>query len=50
MITHLRHKKDKKIQDIIIKDVRNLFILKKKTMDDTAIKDMRNLFNFKKKM
>ena len=34
-------------EEKIIKDVRNLFRLKKQ-IDDTAIKDIRNLFRLKK--
>ena len=48
MVSHLRRKKDKKIEEIIIKDVRELYILKK--LDEIAIKDMINLLNCKKKM
>ena len=35
-------------EEKIIKDVRNLFRLKKQ-IDDTAIKDIRNLFRLKKR-
>ena len=35
------------VEEKIIKDVRNLFRLKKQ-IDDTAIKDIRNLFRLKK--
>ena len=37
----------KKIEKNIIKDVRNIFRLKK-WIDDTTIKDIRNLFRLKK--
>ena len=40
-------KKIKKCQKDLIKDVRNLFRLKKE-IGDTAIKDIRNLFRLKK--
>ena len=41
---------DKKIEDNIIKDVKNLFRLKKPKQEtcDTAIRDIRNLFRLKK--
>ena len=32
MMTHLRYEKDKKIEDNIIKDLRNIFRLKKTLM------------------
>ena len=41
-----RLEKDKKIEDNITKDVRNLFRLKKET-DDSTIKIIRNLFRLK---
>ena len=34
-------------EENIIKDIRNLFRLKKKEIDYTAIKDIRNLFTQK---
>ena len=40
-------KKIKKIEDNIIKNVRNHFRLKKE-IDDTTVKDIRNLFRLKK--
>ena len=44
----LRHEKDKKIEDTIIKDVRNNFRLKKRkengVIKDRVIRDIRNLF------
>ena len=40
-------KKKKKIEDNIIKDVRNLFTLQNE-IDDTAIKDIKNIFRLKK--
>ena len=43
----LRLEKDKIIEESIIKDVRNLFRLKKE-MNGNAIKDIRNLFRPKK--
>ena len=42
-----RLEKGKKIGGNIIKDVRNLFRLKKE-IDVTAIKDIRDIFRFKK--
>ena len=46
---YTRFEKDKqKIEDNIIKDVRNLFKLRKE-IDDTTVKDLRNLFRLKKK-
>ena len=41
---------DKNIEDNIIKDVKNLFRLKKLKQEtsDTAIRDIRNLFRLKK--
>ena len=39
----LKFEKDKKVKDNIIKDVRNLFRLKKE-IDDAAIKDIRKYF------
>ena len=46
---HLRLEKvRKKIDDNIIKDVKNLFRLKNK-IDDTIIIDERNLFRLKKR-
>ena len=48
MIKCSRLEKDKKnIETNIIKDVRNIFNLKKER-NDTAIKDMRNLSRLKK--
>ena len=44
-----RLEKDKKLEDNIIKDVTNLFKLKKE-IDDTAIKNIRNLFRVKKEI
>ena len=41
-------KKDKKIGDTIIKDVRDLFRLKKE-IDCTKMEDIRNIFRLKKK-
>ena len=41
-------KKTKKLEDNIIKDVKNIFRLKKE-IDYTTIKDVRNLFRLKKK-
>ena len=43
-----RFEKDKKVEDHIIKHVRNLFRIKQE-IDDTTIKDIRNLFRVKKK-
>ena len=43
-----RVEKDKKIEDNIIKDVKNLFRLKNE-IGDTTIKDVRNLFQLKKR-
>ena len=40
--------KDKKTEDNIIKDARNIFRLKKE-IDDSTIKDVRNLFSLKNK-
>ena len=43
----LRHEKDKKIEDTIIKDVRNNFRLKKRengVIKNRVIRDIRNLF------
>ena len=37
-----RFERDKKIEENIIKDVRNIFRLKE--IDDTTIKDIRNFF------
>ena len=45
-MTSSRLGKDKKAEDNVIKDLRNLFRLKK-LIDDTAIKDIRNLFRLK---
>ena len=45
----LRLEKDKRKEDTIIKDVRNLFRLKKE-INDNIIKDRTNLFGLKKKM
>ena len=39
--------KDKKIEDDIVKDARNLFRLEKE-IDDTTIKDIRNVFRLRK--
>ena len=39
--------KDEKIEDNVIKDVKNLFRLKKE-IDDTRIKGIRNIFRLKK--
>ena len=36
-------------EENIIKDMRNLFKLKKKELNDTAVKDIRNLFRLEKK-
>ena len=47
MTNPLRLGKDKIIEDIIVKDVRNLFRLKKKK-NENKIKDTRNLFRLKK--
>ena len=44
-----RLEKDKKIEENIIKDVRNLFKIKQK-IDDTRIKDVRNIFRLKKEI
>ena len=44
-----RLEKDKKLEGNIIKDVTNLFKLKKE-IDDTAIKNIRNLFRVKKEI
>ena len=45
----LKFEKDKRIEDNIIMDVRNLFRLNKE-IDDNIIKNIRNLFNYKMKM
>ena len=42
-----RLEKDKRIEDNIIKDVRNLFRLEKE-IDYTTVKDIRNLFRLRK--
>ena len=42
----LRHEKDSRIEDNMIKDVRNLFSQKK--IDDNIFKDIRNPFRIKK--
>ena len=47
MMENSRLEKDKKIEDNIIKDVRNLFRLKTE-IDDTTIKCIRILFRLKK--
>ena len=44
-----RFEKDKKVEDHIIKHVRNLFRIKQE-IDDTTIKDIRNLFRVKKEI
>ena len=43
-------KKTEKVEDNMIKDVRNLFRFKKKKIDGKAIKDIRNHCKLKKKM
>ena len=48
-MTHLRHKKDNKIEHNIIENARNLFRLKKE-VDVTPIKDIRNHFRQKNKI
>ena len=48
MMKNLRHEKDKKIEGNIIKDVNNIFRLKKE-MDENRIKDLTNRFRLKKK-
>ena len=40
----MTHEKDEKIKDNIIKDVRNLFRLKKEAIIDRVIRDLKNLF------
>ena len=47
MMARLRHEKDEKIDNNIMKEVRNLFRLIKE-INDTTIKDIRNLFGLKK--
>ena len=47
MMKFSRLEKNKKIEDNIIKDVRDPFRLKKE-IDDTTIKDIINLFSLKK--
>ena len=42
-----RLEKDKKIEEKLIKDVRNLFGLKE-DIDDTTLKDKRNLYRLRK--
>ena len=44
-----RFEKGKKIEDNIIKDVRNLFRIKTE-IDDTRIKDFRNISRMKKEI
>ena len=46
MMKSRRLEKDKKIDDTIIKYVRNLFRLKKE-IDDTAMKNIRTVFRLK---
>ena len=48
-MNNLRPDKDKRIDDNIIKDVRNLFRLKQQ-IDNHIIKDERILFRLKKKL
>ena len=48
-MNNLRLDKDKRIDDNIIKDVRNLFRLKQQ-IDNHIIKDERILFRLKKKL
>ena len=42
-----RIEKDKKTENNMIKDIKNIFRLKKE-INDTTIKDIRNLFRLKK--
>ena len=55
MMNSSKPEKNKKVEDNIIKDIKNLFRLRsenkkrtKKELDYTAIKDIRNLFRLKK--
>ena len=47
MMKNSRLEKDKKIEEKLIKDVRNLFGLKE-YIDDTTVKDIRNLYRLRK--
>ena len=49
MLQKLRLEKDKTIEEKKIKDVKNLFRLKKE-INDNIIKDMRNLFRLIKEI
>ena len=55
MMNSSKLEKNKKVEDNIIKDIKNLFRLRsenkkrtKKELDYTAIKDIRNIFRLKK--